>query len=481
MVGITSYGAYIPRFRLNRRVIAAALGWYNPGVLPGEKAVANYDEDSITMAVAAARDCLKGFSRENIGGLYFASTTMPYKERQNAGIAAGALNLREEIRTADFAGSLKAGINALLSACEAVKAGSAREIVVCAADTRLGKIAGFQEQMFGDGGAAFLIGKENVVAALEGFYSLSTDFADHRRGETDKFDRSWEERWVHEMGYIRLIPEAINGLLKKYNLKIGDFARVVYPCPYNREQAMIGKTLGIDPGKIQDNLMSTVGDTGAAYSLMMLAAALEEAKAGDRILVVGYGNGCDALYFQVTEEIGKIRDRMGIRGHLARRKELDNYEKYTVFRNLIPLEVGIRGEEIASTQLSTLYRERRSILSLVGVRCKKCRTPQFPVQQVCVNPECGAIDEMEEYCFADRKGVLFTYTGDHLAFSPHPPAIYGIVDFTGGGRYLFDLTDCELDSLQVGMPVEMSFRRKYADERRGIYTYFWKAVPQGEE
>jgi uncharacterized OB-fold protein len=84
---------------------------------------------------------------------------------------------------------------------------------------------------------------------------------------------------------------------------------------------------------------------------------------------------------------------------------------------------------------------------------------------------------MEPYRFSDKEGHLFTYTGDNLAFTYNPPAIYGMVDFEGGGRSWFDLTDCDLDALKVGIPVGMSFRRKYIDEKRGNYGYFWKAVP----
>lgn len=481
MAGIISYGAYIPWRRMPRKVIGAAMGWFNPAVLPGEKAVANFDEDSITMAVAAGTDCLKNFTREEIDDLYFATTTAPYKERQNAGIIAGALDLRSDLRAADVTGTVKAGTSALLSAWEAVQAGGAKKALVCAADTRLGKMGSTQEQFFGDGAAAFLLGEENVIAELKGFYSLTVDFMDHRRAQQDKFDRAWEERWIRDEGYLRFIPRAITGLLQKYGLDINDFAKVAYTCPYTREHAAIGKKLGVAPEKIQNNLMAGVGDTGAAYSLMMFVAALEEAKPGDKILLVGYGNGCDALYCTVTEEIEKARDRKGIKGHLPVKKELASYEKYAAFQNLLPLEIGIRGEEITFTQLSTLYRERKTVLSLCGVKCKKCGTPQFPVQRVCVNPECGAIDQMEEYRFSDRPGRLFTYTGDNLAASINPPAIYGIVDFAGGGRYFFDLTDCELESLKVGMPVAMSFRRKYADEGRGVCGYFWKAVPVKEE
>jgi 3-hydroxy-3-methylglutaryl CoA synthase len=165
-------------------------------------------------------------------------------------------------------------------------------------------------------------------------------------------------------------------------------------------------------------MLDTIGDSGAAYPLAMLVAALEEAKAGDKILVVSFGNGSDALFFQVTEEIEKVRDRRGIKGHLASKQELDNYEKYVSFHNMVPIEKGIRGEETAFTQVSTLWRERKSVLALCGAKCKKCGTPQYPYQRVCVNPGCGAIDEMEYYRFSDKRGKLFTYTGDSLALVP---------------------------------------------------------------
>ena len=280
------------------------------------------------------------------------------------------------------------------------------------------------------------------------------------------------------MGYTKFIPQVISGLLKKYDLNIKDFAKIVYPCLYLREYQAIAKTLGVAPEQIQAEMLSTVGDTGTACPLMMLIAALEEAKPGDKILVASYGNGGDALFFQVTDNIEKAKNKKGIKNHLASKQELNNYEKYLSFRGMIPVERGIRGEEIAFTQLSTLWRERKSILALCGVKCKRCGTPQYPYQRICVKPDCGAIDEMEYYRFSDKKGKLFTYTGDSLAFSPSPPAIYGMVDFDGGGRYWLDLTDCDLELLKVGMPLEMTFRKKYLDEARGHSGYFWKATPR---
>jgi uncharacterized OB-fold protein len=300
---------------------------------------------------------------------------------------------------------------------------------------------------------------------------------DHWRAAEDRYNRTWEDRWIRDEGYGKFISEAISGLMKKYNLNPGDFAKVVYPCMYTRAHTTIGKGLGFRPDQIQEHMFTTVGNTGTAYSLMMLVAALEDAKPGDKILVASYGNGADAMFFQVTEEIEKVRERRGIKKHLASKKELPSYERFATCREVLTIDTGGRGEEMGATSASTLWRSRRDVEGLVGSKCKRCGTPQYPPQRVCVKPDCGAIDEMEDYRFSDKQGHIIGYTGDTLAFSPNPPAMYAMVDFEGGGRSWFDLTDCDLEALKVGMPVEMSFRRKYHDTARGVSGYFWKAIP----
>lgn len=484
MVGITSYGAYIPRYRLNRKTIFSAMGWFNSataGVARGEKAVANYDEDSITMAVAAAHDCLKGCVRDEIEGLYLASTTVPYLERQNAAICAAALALRHDIRTADFGACLKSGTTALISACDAVKSGNIKDFLVCASDSRQGKPGSNMEHTFGDGAAAFVVGRDNVIAELKESYSITSDIADYRRTQEERFIRGWEERWIRDEGYAKIIPEAVTGLLEKYGLKLNDFAKVVISCPVAGALSGICKKLGVEPDRIQDNMMSSVGDTGSALSLMMLVAALEESKPGDKILAVGYGNGSDVLFFEVTDEIDNARDRMGIKGHLGLKEELDNYAKYLVYRDLLPVDIGIRGEEAPPVRFSLIHREGKTMSALCGSRCKVCGTPQYPKQRACIDPECGVIDQMDDYYFYDRIGHIKSFTADRLAFTIAPPAMYGLIDFDEGGRLYLDITDCDPDSLEVGMPVRMSLRRRYADKRRGTYAYFWKAVPIDEE
>ncbi|MDY6880590.1 MAG: zinc ribbon domain-containing protein [Thermodesulfobacteriota bacterium] len=483
MVGICSYGGYVPRYRLDRKTIFGAMGWMNQGNIAnarGEKAVANFDEDSVTMAVAAAIDSLNGMDREKVEALYFASTSMPFKERLNAGIITAALGLNDHVRAADYTGGLKAGTTALLSALDGAESKRLNNIVVCSSDCRLGKPASAQEMIFGDAAAALVIGSDNVIAEFKGSYSTTYDFVDHYRGETAKFDRQWEDRWIRDLGLDQFIPEVVRGLLEKYSLNIADFAKVVYPCHYGAERKKLDKILGIAPEVDQDNLLGQIGETGTAQPLVMLVNALEEAKPGDKILVVGYGSGCDALYFEVTEDINNKNGNRGISGSLANRAELDRYEKYLVWRNILPADAGMRSEEDLWTRWSVLWRKRKAVLGLWGTKCQKCGTPQYPPQVICANPDCGAVDQMDEFLFSDKIGHIISFTGDSLAASYNPPAIYGQIQFDVGGRYFFDFTDCKLEEVEVGMPVSMSFRRKYFDEKRDISGYFWKAIPVKE-
>lgn len=484
MIGIRSYAGYVPRYRINRMTIYSVMGWLNPAIImnaAGEKPVANYDEDSITMAVAAGSRCLQGFDPAKLDALYFATTTAPYKERQNANIVAGALCAPEEIRAADFGGSLKAGTTALLSALELVAAGSGKKAVVCAADNRQGKTASMQEMVFGDGGAAVLVGDEDVIAEYKGSYSMSVDFVDHLRGANNRFDRQWEERWIRDLGYERFIPKAVEGLCKKYGLEVSDFSKVIYPCYYGAARKGINRKLGLDPGQVDDGLLMETGDTGAAHPLMMLAKALEEASPGDKLLCLSYGNGCDVLYFEVTENITRFDDRKRLSDSLACRADLESYNKYLVWKGLVPAETGLRAEEDQVTRWSLVWRNHKAVLGMQGTLCSKCGTQQFPPQRVCVNPNCGAIDQMEPVYLSGKGGKIVSYTSDMLAASVNPPAIYGNVDFNGGGRGMLDFTDCALEDIKVGQAVRFSFRIKYYDAKRDTTFYFWKAVPEAEE
>jgi 3-hydroxy-3-methylglutaryl CoA synthase/NAD(P)-dependent dehydrogenase (short-subunit alcohol dehydrogenase family)/putative sterol carrier protein len=480
MVGITSYGAYIPRLRLERMAIFQAMGWLAPALMmvaQGERSMCNWDEDTITMAAAAARDCLRGRDKQKLDGLYLASTTLPFADRQNAGIVSAALNLKDNLIAADFAASQKASTTALITALESVVSGQRHHLMVAASDRRETRAADFYEMWFGDGAAALMVGDSDVIAEYKGSYSVSYEFVDHYRGADKKYDYVWEERWARDAGYSRIIPDVVNGLLEKLGLTIADVDKLVYPCVFKRDHRNIARQLGAAQEALVDNMHEVCGETGSAHPFIMFISALEQAQPGDRMVMVGFGQGANALLFEVTENITHLSERNGVAGSLAHKKTTNNYLKWLKFRDLMQTEMGIRAEAPTQTATTVLWRKNKMLLGLVGGKCTACDTPQFPKTDICVNPACGAFHSQEDYEFADVPARVKTFTADMLSVSVDPPAIYGMVQFDGGGRLMADFTDCELDDLKVGLPVQMAFKRKGRDPERGFVNYFWKAVP----
>ena len=307
------FGGYI-QLRLDRMQILQATGWFAPAtmaVAQGERSVCNKDEDALSMAVEAARDCLRGADRGSVDAVYLCSTTLPYADRQNAGILKTVLDLRDDVVTADFTASQKAGTTALVTALDVLAGGGKKRVLVTAADKRETKGAYFYEMWFGDGAASLLPaprGSSRVrrIALCEPRLRRPLP-----RVRTYAADYMWEERWVRYEGYSKIIPEAVNGLLKKPGMTMDGVTKLCFPCFFKAEQMAIAKALGA-AGKVADNMHEVCGETGVAHPFVMLVKALEEASPGDMILLAGFGQGCDALLFKVTDEIKKLparRDR----------------------------------------------------------------------------------------------------------------------------------------------------------------------------
>ena len=205
--GILAYGAYLPRRRLPRRSILEANAWFDAslrGLGKGERTMCGWDEDPVTMAVDAARDALDGIERNSIGSVLFASTTFPFLDRLNAGVVAGALNLREDISAADLGACQRAATTAL---AQALAAGKDTTLVV-SAEQRRTKAASPLELTGGDGAAAILVGTGRPIARLLSGASATHDFVDHFRTIESGYDYRWEDRWVREEGFLKLIrPE----------------------------------------------------------------------------------------------------------------------------------------------------------------------------------------------------------------------------------------------------------------------------------
>ena len=466
--GIASYGAYVPPTRL----AFGTIGGRPPkeGESGPERSVAWNDEDAITMGVAAAVECLRGFDRARVDALLFASTTQPFREKQAAALVAKALDLRRDVATADHAGSLRAGSAALRSAFDAVAAGSARSVLVVASDCRLAAPGSALERSFGDGAAAFLVSDADAIASFEGAFAVADEIVDLWRGERDRFVHSWEERFVLQEGYTPNLIEAVRGLCERTGSSIGDFARVALYAPDERSHAGVARALRLDPARIADPLFGRLGNTGAAFAPMLLAAALETARPGERILVAGYGDGAEALAFRTTEHVEKLEPRRGVGWHLARRRSVRSYDRYLAARSLDAKEWESGGDPGLSATIH--FRERDEDLALKGQRCRRCGAVQFPKQRVCES--CFAKDDFEPMRLSDRIGRVVTYTFDFFFPTPDPPTVVTVTEIEGARLHL-QLADCAPQQVRIGLPVELRFRRIH--QSGGRPNYYWKAVP----
>ena len=479
-LGIIDAAAYAPAMRLDRRSIFAANGWANPalkGLARGARSMCNWDEDSITMGVEAARRCLAGRPREGLQRLYFASTTPPFADRQCATVVGEALNLSEQMSAVDVGNSRNAGMQAL---CEALRGGG--QALVVAADARQAKPASVQELQYGHGAAAVLLGVDDPIAEVVAEFRLARDFIDQFRGSGQPFDYRWEERWVRDRGYGSILPVLVRGVLERAGVSPGQLARVVLPAVPARMAGALAKGLGLSVDRIQDGRLGDVGDTGAPHPLLLASDALAEARPDDLILLVGFAQGGIALLVKTTGQLPAWQERNAGRESLAPPRSETAYTKYLSFSGLLPMDFGMRAEADTKTALSAFDRHRSELTGFAGGRCPVCRTAQFPRSARCVNPDCNAEAEQEIVLLADEPGSVFSFTQDWLAYTPHPPLQYGLASTASGARVLMEFTECPLEKMRVGLKLRFVFRIHAIDSKRGFRRYFWKGAPApGEE
>jgi 3-hydroxy-3-methylglutaryl CoA synthase/uncharacterized OB-fold protein len=480
-VGIVAYGAYVPQLRLRRSAIVAANSWVNPGLKAqgkGERAFASWDEDAVTMAVEAARDALGEFPRGGISGVVFASTTAPFADRLNAGIVAGALGLGDDVTAFDVSGSMRAGTSALIAGL-GLAATSEGAVVVAAGERRRSKPGSAQELGNGDAGAALVLGRENILARVVARYSVTRDFVDHFRAAGEAYDYGWEERWVREEGYLKLVPEAVRGVLAKAQLSARDISTLVLPSPLAKIEQAVAKKLGIAESAIVDGLSAQLGYSGAAHGLVMLAGALEKARPGERILVVNFANGCDALILEATPAIADFAPRRGLSGWLAVGKPVDDYMRFLSYNGEVGMEWGARAEFGNKYALTMEYRFSRDMLGFIGGRDKATRVVQFPKTPLAVAPGAAAdrVASYEDVPLANLRARVIACTADWLTYHPSPPFYFGLVQFDNGARVQMEFVDVAAGSVAIGATVEMLFRIKEIDNVRHYRHYFWKATP----
>lgn len=345
-VGIEGYGVYIPRFRIKVEEIARMWGEDGIGMSKMlntiEKSVPGLDEDVTTLSVEAGFNAIKRFAKnpQRIGAVYIGSESHVFAVYPTAVTVADALGITPHMTAADLEFACKAGTAAMQAAIGLVKSGEIEAGLAIGADTSQGRPGDPLEYTTGAGAAAFVIGKEKLIAELEGMYSYTTDTPDFWRREGAKYP-THGHRFTGQPAYFKHLMSAAKGLMEKLGLSTSDFDRVSFHQPNGRFPLSAAKKLGFPMEAIEDSMCVTkIGNTYSGASIMGFARQLDVAKPGERILLVSYGSGAgsDAFSFIVTDEVEEKRNLAPVTDDYINRKKYLDYAMYAKYRGKIVMK-----------------------------------------------------------------------------------------------------------------------------------------------
>jgi hydroxymethylglutaryl-CoA synthase len=305
-VGIVSYGACVPRYRISTESIARVWGRDPDAMVKGlgvySKSVPGADEDVVTLAVEASRMAM---SRANmpgkcIGAIYVGSESHPYAVKPTATIVAEAIEATPLLTAADFEFACKAGTAAIQTCMGMVGSGMIDHGLAVGADTSQGAPGDPLEYSASAGAAAFLIGRENLSAVINQTCSFTTDTPDFWRREGQKYPRHGG-RFTGAPAYFRHIMSCSKNLLDKVGGKPSDYNYAVFHQPNGKFPVRVAEDMGFRAEQLKPGLLTPViGNTYSAAVPLGLAATLDVARPGDRIFVTAYGSGAGSDSFDIT-------------------------------------------------------------------------------------------------------------------------------------------------------------------------------------
>ncbi len=457
MRGIVSWGAYLPYRRLDRSQITAFLG---QGGGRGTRTVASYDEDATTMGVEASRLALKA-TDATPDSVMFATVATPYVDKTNATTVHAALRLPDSVPAFDLGASVRSVAGGLRFA---LAAGGTTLLVT--GDMRTGLAGSADEAAGGDAAAALLVGEgDGVVAEYLGGASVTEEFLDRWRVPGEVRSKSWDDKFS-ELTYVGLGRQAFKEALASAGLAPADIDVLAVAAPTARiGKAMAGK-LGVE--RVAPDLTDAVGATGAAQPGVLLAGMLESAEPGQVLALVVLADGAEVFFFRTTPALASFTATRPLTGQLEGGAPL-TYNRFLSWRGMIDIEPPRRPEP-ARPSGSAAARSIDWKFGFVGSRDTTDGTVFMPPSRVSFDGT--RTDEMEPAPMADVQGTIATFTVDRMAYSPSPPIVFAVVDFDGGGRLPIELTDTDVEEVEIGGRVEMTFRKLFTAD--GIHNYFWK-------
>lgn len=342
-VGLVGYGAYVPRYRLPASEVARVWTEGTSALPIKEKAVPGLDEDVATMSIEAARNALSraGINPAEIRAVWVGSESHPYAVKPTSTIVAEAIGAVPNTQAADWQFACKAGTEAMQAAIGFIGSSMANYALSIGMDTAQGRPGDALEYTAGAGGAAFLVGPaEDSLAVFEGSYSYVTDTPDFWRRQHELYPEHGQ-RFTGEPAYFKHITTAAERMMAMTNTTAKDYRYAIFHQPNVKFPQRAAKQLGFTDEQIKAGLLvGVIGNTYAGSALIGLTAVLDEAQAGDKILLVSFGSGAgsDAFILRVTDQLKDRQSRAPkTRDYIARRTPID-YATYVRLRGKLAME-----------------------------------------------------------------------------------------------------------------------------------------------
>jgi len=454
MKGIMSIGFYFPELRIGEKI--------NRRLKGSERAVANYDEDTITMGVEAVFST-PDYNKFNLKNLFFCTTTPVYIEKSNSSLIATVTSLERSVTAVDITGSLRAGSLGIL---QALKSDGNSLIVV--SDKRRYELDSSDALSSGDGAVSVVIAEgDDLIAEFISSASITAETMDEWRMEGDVLHSS-ERKFILENEAIPLIRECVLKILNDTGLKAGEISKVVFPFFEHRSNLSIAKIIGIPEERVYiPHFFESIGYTGSSFPLISSSEAILNGKQDEFVLLISYSSGADAMLFKISGAGSKnaAKSIEGLKKALNRKRIIEDKLLLQKIRG------DVDAERISAFTMLPLYiRDIKQCLQLKGLRCKICGAIQYPWRYICFN--CNNEKQFDEVQLA-RSGRVYTYTRDFLVPSPVTPVGMVVLDLDGGGRFYCQVADSPFCAPEIGKEAELTFRRIH--EGGGFVNYFWKA------
>jgi len=335
-IGISGYAAYIPKLRIKKEEYAKAWGSFSAAGV-AEKSVMGFDEDVLTSAAKVTKRALESvpLAPEKVSRFALASTSAPYTEKVLSGTVIVSVGIPGTAFCSDHSSSTRAGTEAMVSALEHMMASPNGRAVVVAADAPTASMWDSIEHPMGAGAAAFVLSSEDLIAEVEACASYASEYLGERfRPKDDETLHDLNVKKYEEGSLLTNTVKAGNAVLKMLNRKPEEYQHVVIQQPDARVPSTVASRMGFTDVQLAAGLVSkSVGDLGTASTLVGLAAVLDVAKVGDRIMVISYGSGAasDAISLKVVSD---RKSPFKVQAELDRKEYID-YVKYLKIKGAI--------------------------------------------------------------------------------------------------------------------------------------------------